>query len=106
MYERFWREHADCEAVVAVGGGSAIDTAKALMVGTASGRFDELVALLATRQAVHAAPRQVADRRADDGGHRQRGHAVGDDLGPRRRQEAFAAPAARPGPRRRSSIPT
>jgi len=48
MYERFWRDHADCEAVVAVGGGSAIDSAKALMVGTASGRFDELLALLAT----------------------------------------------------------
>jgi phosphonate metabolism-associated iron-containing alcohol dehydrogenase len=51
MYERFWREHADCETVVAVGGGSTIDTAKALMVGTASGRFDELVALLATSAA-------------------------------------------------------
>jgi phosphonate metabolism-associated iron-containing alcohol dehydrogenase len=48
MYERFWREHAGCEALVALGGGSAIDTAKALMVGTASGRFDELLALLAT----------------------------------------------------------
>jgi phosphonate metabolism-associated iron-containing alcohol dehydrogenase len=47
MYEAFWREHAGVEAVVAVGGGSAMDTAKALMVGTASGRFDELVALLA-----------------------------------------------------------
>jgi len=47
-YERFWREHAGVEALVAVGGGSAIDTAKALMVGTASGRFDDLVALLAT----------------------------------------------------------
>ena len=47
MYEAFWREHAQVEAVVAVGGGSAMDTAKALMVGTASGRFDELVALLA-----------------------------------------------------------
>lgn len=46
MYERFWREHADCETLVAVGGGSTIDTAKVLMVGTASGRFDELVALL------------------------------------------------------------
>lgn len=51
MYEGFWREHADVEALVAVGGGSAIDTAKALMVGTASGRFDELIALLATGKA-------------------------------------------------------
>lgn len=48
MYERFWRDHPDVESIVAVGGGSAIDTAKALMVGTASGRFDELIALLAT----------------------------------------------------------
>ena len=46
-YERFWRDPAACDAIVAVGGGSAIDTAKALMVGTASGRFDELVKLLA-----------------------------------------------------------
>jgi len=48
MYEAFWREHAEVEAIVAVGGGSAIDTAKALMVGTSTGRFDDLVALLAT----------------------------------------------------------
>ena len=48
MYTRFWRDHADCPAVVAVGGGSAIDTAKALMVGTANGRFDELIAQLTT----------------------------------------------------------
>jgi phosphonate metabolism-associated iron-containing alcohol dehydrogenase len=47
-YERFWREAGDCHTVVAVGGGSAIDTAKALIVGTESGRFDELLALLAT----------------------------------------------------------
>lgn len=46
-WERFWREHPDTEAIVAVGGGSTIDTAKALMVGTESGRFDELVAGLA-----------------------------------------------------------
>jgi phosphonate metabolism-associated iron-containing alcohol dehydrogenase len=48
MYERFWSEHAATEVLVAVGGGSAIDTAKALMVGTQAGRFDDLVALLAT----------------------------------------------------------
>ena len=48
LYEEFWRDHADCETVVAVGGGSAIDTAKALMVGTPTGRFDDLVALLAS----------------------------------------------------------
>ena len=48
MYERFWRDHADCDALVAVGGGSAIDTAKALMVGTASGTFAELLDLLGT----------------------------------------------------------
>jgi phosphonate metabolism-associated iron-containing alcohol dehydrogenase len=46
-YEDFWRDHADVEVIVAVGGGSAIDTAKALMVGTASGRFNELIDLLA-----------------------------------------------------------
>jgi phosphonate metabolism-associated iron-containing alcohol dehydrogenase len=46
MYERFWERHPDCETVLAVGGGSAIDSAKALVVGTASGKFDELIALL------------------------------------------------------------
>ncbi|MDE3738762.1 MULTISPECIES: iron-containing alcohol dehydrogenase PsrA [Pseudomonas] len=50
-YERFWREAGDCQTVIAVGGGSAIDTAKALIVGTASGSFDELLTLLATGQA-------------------------------------------------------
>ncbi len=57
MYQRFWREHAACEAVVAVGGGSAIDTAKALMVATPSGKFDELVAALA--QAAPFAPARM-----------------------------------------------
>ncbi|WP_294734369.1 iron-containing alcohol dehydrogenase PsrA [uncultured Pseudomonas sp.] len=47
-YERFWQQAGDCQVVVAVGGGSAIDTAKALIVGTESGDFDELLALLAT----------------------------------------------------------
>jgi phosphonate metabolism-associated iron-containing alcohol dehydrogenase len=51
LYERFWTQHADAELVLAIGGGSALDTAKALMVGTPSGKFSELVALLATGKA-------------------------------------------------------
>jgi len=50
-WEGFWRDHADVEVIIAVGGGSAIDTAKALMVGNASNRFDELVAGLAGQSA-------------------------------------------------------
>jgi hypothetical protein len=48
IYEAFWRDPRGADVIVAVGGGSAIDTAKALMVGTASGSFDDLVALLAS----------------------------------------------------------
>jgi phosphonate metabolism-associated iron-containing alcohol dehydrogenase len=40
-----WQAHADAEVLVALGGGSAIDTAKALMVD-AEGGFDALVAAL------------------------------------------------------------
>ncbi|MFY0731718.1 iron-containing alcohol dehydrogenase PsrA [Pseudomonas sp. NFX15] len=47
-YERFWQEAGRCDAVIAVGGGSAIDTAKALIVGTESGHFDDLLTLLAS----------------------------------------------------------
>ena len=48
IYEGFWRAAGGADVIVAIGGGSAIDTAKALMVGTASGSFDDLVALLAS----------------------------------------------------------
>lgn len=48
LYKTFWQEQAESEVIVAVGGGSALDTAKALMVGTESGEFDALVTLLAT----------------------------------------------------------
>lgn len=62
LHEDFWARYRDVDVLVAVGGGSAIDTAKALMVGTASGRFDELVALLATGKAFtpHAVKQLIA----------------------------------------------
>lgn len=47
-YAQFWRHHNDCDVIIALGGGSAIDTAKALMVGTKTDRFDDLLTLLAT----------------------------------------------------------
>ena len=43
-YETFWRDHAEVPVIVAVGGGSAIDTAKALMVASETGRFTDLIA--------------------------------------------------------------
>ncbi len=46
-YERFWHAHPEVEAIVAVGGGSAIDTAKALAVADDAARFADLVAGLA-----------------------------------------------------------
>jgi phosphonate metabolism-associated iron-containing alcohol dehydrogenase len=45
-YQRFWKEHAKADVVLAVGGGSAIDTAKALVVGTKNGTFAELLEAL------------------------------------------------------------
>jgi phosphonate metabolism-associated iron-containing alcohol dehydrogenase len=46
MYERVWREHPDVDCIVAFGGGSVIDCAKAMLTRTPSGRFDELLAHL------------------------------------------------------------
>jgi phosphonate metabolism-associated iron-containing alcohol dehydrogenase len=48
MYGAFWNDARSGDVLVAVGGGSVIDTAKTLMVGTADGTFAALVSLLAT----------------------------------------------------------
>ena len=49
-YDAFWKSHADC-ALIAVGGGSAIDTAKLLQVATVRGDYASLFeALAAGRQ--------------------------------------------------------
>ena len=45
-YETFWSQAAETDVVLAIGGGSAIDTAKALIVGTKTGTFAELLELL------------------------------------------------------------
>jgi phosphonate metabolism-associated iron-containing alcohol dehydrogenase len=45
-YQNFWARHAQTDVILALGGGSAIDTAKSFMVGTQSGKFDELIDLL------------------------------------------------------------
>jgi len=47
LYGSFWHGGGSGRILVAVGGGSVIDTAKALMVGTADGSFEALIALLA-----------------------------------------------------------
>lgn len=49
-YGDFWKRYADC-VVVAVGGGSVIDSAKMFLPGVASGEFREIHAALAQSQA-------------------------------------------------------
>lgn len=46
MYERVWSQQREAECVVALGGGSVIDCAKAVLAATPTGRFDELLAHL------------------------------------------------------------
>ncbi|MEI6301294.1 MAG: iron-containing alcohol dehydrogenase PsrA [Betaproteobacteria bacterium] len=49
-YKAFWRQHPDC-VVLAVGGGSVLDSAKMLLPGVASGDFAEIHAALAAGKA-------------------------------------------------------
>ena len=46
-YKAFWQQHPDC-VVLAVGGGSVLDSAKMLLPGVASGDFAEIHAALAS----------------------------------------------------------
>lgn len=43
MYERVWQQYPDVPYVIALGGGSVIDSAKAIITHTATGRFTELL---------------------------------------------------------------
>jgi len=51
LHTRFWREFASVDAIVALGGGSTLDTAKVLAVTPPAGDFDALVATLAAGEA-------------------------------------------------------
>jgi phosphonate metabolism-associated iron-containing alcohol dehydrogenase len=46
LYNSFWQHSDDYDLIVALGGGSSIDTAKTLMVGTESGKFVDLLTVL------------------------------------------------------------
>ncbi|HSC24052.1 MAG TPA: iron-containing alcohol dehydrogenase PsrA [Casimicrobiaceae bacterium] len=50
LHARFWREFASVDAIVALGGGSTLDTAKVLAVTPPAGDFDALVAKLAVAE--------------------------------------------------------
>jgi phosphonate metabolism-associated iron-containing alcohol dehydrogenase len=50
LHARFWRDFGACEVIVALGGGSTLDTAKVLAVTPASGDFADLVASLAANE--------------------------------------------------------
>ncbi|QXZ11154.1 iron-containing alcohol dehydrogenase [Comamonas sp. Y33R10-2] len=46
LYEQVQREYADVPVILALGGGSAIDSAKALLCATPNGKFEELLEVL------------------------------------------------------------
>ena len=50
LHTRFWREFGSCDSIIALGGGSTLDTAKVLAVTPPAGDFDALVARLAANE--------------------------------------------------------
>jgi len=46
MYERLWRDHAEIDCIIALGGGSVIDCSKVMLTRSDSGCFGELLAML------------------------------------------------------------
>jgi len=50
LHTRFWRDFESVDAIVALGGGSTLDTAKVLAVTPPAGDFDALVAKLAAAE--------------------------------------------------------
>ena len=90
-YEAFWGARTRADVLVAVGGGSAIDTAKLLHGGTPRWRASMPCSplLAGGKRSCRSRARRPTHRRADHRGHRQRGDALGDASGtaaPRRRR--------------------
>ena len=59
LYERVHSEFGDVPCIVALGGGSSIDSAKALMCATPSHSFAELLQVLQSAQALPAGPHKA-----------------------------------------------
>lgn len=59
LYERLWRDHPDAECIIALGGGSVIDCAKAMLTSTPSGTFAELLDCLSGKASLSQPPGRV-----------------------------------------------
>ncbi|MGX9525123.1 iron-containing alcohol dehydrogenase PsrA [Alcaligenes nematophilus] len=59
LYERLWRDQPDVECIIALGGGSVIDCAKAMLSSTPSGTFSELLDCLSGKTSLSQPPGRV-----------------------------------------------
>ncbi|EOA03150.1 phosphonate metabolism-associated iron-containing alcohol dehydrogenase [Herbaspirillum frisingense GSF30] len=59
MHERLWQQHPDVPCLIALGGGSVIDCAKAMLAPTPSGRFEELLTHLRQDSAFQPDPARI-----------------------------------------------